>query len=238
MGNAALVTGAGSGIGRALCLRLLADGWTVCAVDRDLAGLPDHAGLLRCVGDVRVPSTSTDAAARLLATAGRIDALVTCAAIYHVRPFLDLDEELWDETFAVNTTAGLLAAQAVLPAMRAQGAGAIVLFSSTLARHGQVGGAHYAASKGAVLGLARSLALETAEQGIRVNTVSPGLTDTPQPRGNMTEAQLRARARDNPLGRIGEVSDMVEAVLFLIDADEASYVTGQDLRVTGGERLF
>jgi len=235
--NSAIITGAGSGIGLGLTRRMLADGWPVVAVDVNLDALENHPALLPLLGDVRLPSTTQDAAVKLLATTGRIDALVTCAAIYPMVPFLDLGEETWDNTFTVNATGGLYACQAVLPAMRTQGAGGIVMFSSTLARHGQAGGAHYCASKGAVLGLARSLALETAQQGIRVNTVSPGITDTPQPRGNMTDAQLLARSADNPLGRIGEVADMVEAVLFLL-SDDASYFTGQDIRVTGGARLF
>jgi 2-hydroxycyclohexanecarboxyl-CoA dehydrogenase len=235
--RSALITGASGGIGLGITERLLADGWRVAALDRDIAALPDHPDLIALAGDVRTPSATQNAAARLLEITGRIDALVTCAAIYPMRPFLDLDEELWDSTFAANATGGLLACQAVLPAMRAQGAGSIVLFSSTLARHGQAGGAHYAASKGAVLGLARSLALETARQGIRVNTVSPGITDTPQPRANMSDAQLHARAADIPLGRIGAVADMVEATAFLL-SDDASYITGQDIRLTGGARLF
>jgi NAD(P)-dependent dehydrogenase (short-subunit alcohol dehydrogenase family) len=121
--------------------------------------------------------------------------------------------------------------------MRQQKSGAIVLFSSTLARSGAADGAHYAATKGGILGLARSVALETAVDGIRVNVVSPGVTDTPQPRGNMTEEQLFSRAATVPLGRIAHVGDMVEAAVFLLSED-ASFMTAQDLRVNGGARLF
>lgn len=87
------------------------------------------------------------------------------------------------------------------------------------------------------MGLCRTLALETARDGIRVNVVSPGVTDTPQPRGHSTDEELYAKAAKVPLGRIGQPEDMASAVLFLL-SDEASYITGQDMRVTGGAGLF
>ena len=167
----------------------------------------------------------------------RIRGLVACAAVFKAKPFLEIDDALWDTTFDVNLKGSMFAIQAVLPLMRQQKSGAIVLFSSTLARSGAADGAHYAATKGGILGLARSVALETAADGIRVNVVSPGVTDTPQPRGNMTEDQLFSRAATIPLGRIGHVRDMVEAAVFLLSED-ASFMTAQDLRVNGGARLF
>jgi NAD(P)-dependent dehydrogenase (short-subunit alcohol dehydrogenase family) len=152
-------------------------------------------------------------------------------------PFLEMNEALWDETFAVNLTGTLLACQAVLPRMRAQKAGSIVLMSSSLARTGTATGGHYAATKGGVLGLGRSLALEYAQDGIRVNIVSPGLTDTPQPRAHAGGiAAMHERGRHFPLGRIGETSDIVSAITFLLD-DDSSYVTGQDIRVNGGSQI-
>ena len=168
---------------------------------------------------------------------GSIHGLVACAAVFKAKPFLEIDDASWDLTFDVNLKGSLFAVQAVLPYLRQQKSGAIVLFSSTIARTGAADGAHYAATKGGVLGLARSVALETAADGIRVNVVSPGVTDTPQPRGNMTEDQLFSRAETVPLGRIGDVHDMVEAALFLLSED-ASFMTAQDLRVNGGARLF
>jgi NAD(P)-dependent dehydrogenase (short-subunit alcohol dehydrogenase family) len=163
--------------------------------------------------------------------------LVACAAVYRAAPFLALTEEAWDEAFEVNLTGSLLVCQAVLPEMRSQRRGSIVLFSSSLARTGAVNGAHYAATKGGILGLMRSLALEAAKDGIRVNAVSPGLTDTPQPRGHSSEEEIRARAGAIPLGRIGTPDDMAEAVLFLL-GDDSSFVTGQDIRPNGGSLLF
>jgi NAD(P)-dependent dehydrogenase (short-subunit alcohol dehydrogenase family) len=238
--GAFVVTGAASGIGAALAARLLAEGAFVCACDIDATAL-ERLGkadrLISRVVDVRDRGALQSAVDEAIAAAGSIEGLVTCAAVFRAQSFLDLDEDTWEQTFAVNLKGTLFAMQAVLPMMRQQKRGAIVLFSSTLARSGAADGAHYAAAKGGVLGLARSVALETAGEGIRVNVLSPGVTDTAQPRGNMTEKQLFSRAAAIPLGRIGRTSDMVEAAMFLL-SDEASFVTGQDLRVTGGARLF
>jgi NAD(P)-dependent dehydrogenase (short-subunit alcohol dehydrogenase family) len=238
--GAIVVTGAASGIGHALVRRLIADGAQVCACDTDAAGLSalgTAPHLLTRVVDVRSRVALETAAKDAHAAAGAIRGLVACAAVFKAMPFLEIDDALWDVTFDVNLKGSLFAIQAVLPYMRQQKSGAIVLFSSTLARSGAADGAHYAATKGGVLGLARSVALETAADSIRVNVVSPGVTDTPQPRGNMTEDQLFSRAATVPLGRIGHVDDMVEAAMFLLSGD-ASFMTAQDLRVNGGARLF
>jgi NAD(P)-dependent dehydrogenase (short-subunit alcohol dehydrogenase family) len=237
--GAVIVTGAGSGIGYAVARKLLSDGYGVSALDISagcLTGVNDRHLAFHEI-DVRdgtaIDRAVTDAAERF----GSIKGLVTCAAVFKAAPFLELDEETWDTTFAVNLKGSLLACQAVLPVLRRQGGGAIVLFASTLARTGAIEGAHYAASKGGVLGFARSLAIEVAAENIRVNVVSPGITDTPQPRGNMSEAEMLSKADRIPLGRIGEAADMAEAVAFLM-SDDASFVTGQDIRVNGGAGLF
>lgn len=230
-----VVTGAGSGIGLATVRLLLAAGRHVLAWDRDLAGLTglDDRRLLADRLDVRDRAAMDGA---LAAAGGRfppVAGLVACAAIFHRKPFLDLDEASWDAHFAVNLKGSLLACQAVLPGMRRRRAGSIVLMSSTLARTGSPTGAHYAATKGAILGLARSLSLEVAREGIRVNVVSPGLTDTPQPRGHGPEEELLARARALPMGRMAQPQEIAEAALFLL-GPESSFVTGQDLAVNGG----
>ena len=238
--GAIVVTGAASGIGHALVRRLIADGVHVCACDTDAAGLSALGSaphLLTRIVDVRSRAALEAAVKDAVAAAGSIRGLVACAAVFKAKPFLEIDDALWDTTFDVNLKGSMFAIQAVLPLMRQQKSGAIVLFSSTLARSGAADGAHYAATKGGILGLARSVALETAADGIRVNVVSPGVTDTPQPRGNMTEDQLFSRAETIPLGRIAHVRDMVEAAVFLLSED-ASFMTAQDLRVNGGARLF
>ena len=233
------MTGAGSGIGLELTRHLLDRGYAVAAWDVSPAALeavPQERLDIRQI-DVRDGEAMKAAVAEIGAAGSHVAGLVACAAVYRAVPFLQLDEATWDDCFAVNLTGGLLACQAVLPLLRRQRAGSIVLFSSTIARSGAVGGAHYAATKGGILGLMRSLALEVARENIRVNCVSPGLTDTPQPRGNMSESDMFAKAADVPLGRIGTAADMAEAALFLLEPD-SSFVTGQDIRVNGGARLF
>jgi NAD(P)-dependent dehydrogenase (short-subunit alcohol dehydrogenase family) len=238
--GAYLVTGAGSGIGQAIAQRLVSEGAFVCACDNNASGLEslgENPRLMTRMVDVRDRSSLQAATSDAAAAVGAIAGLLTCAAVFKTKAFLDLDEQTWDDTFAVNLKGSLFAVQAVLPLMRQRKRGAIVMFSSSIARSGAADGAHYAATKGGVLGLARSVALETAGEGIRVNVLSPGVTDTAQPRGNMSEEDLLSRSTAIPLGRIGHTADMVEAALFLL-SDDASFVTGQDLRVNGGARLF
>lgn len=233
-----VVTGAAGGIGRAVVVTLLDEGRRVLALDRDLSGLADveHANLEKRSLDV-TDRAALNAAIDDAGERGGVTGLVCCAAIFPAAPILEMTEDDWDAVFAVNVEGTLLACQSALAHMRRAGKGAIVLFASTLARTGGLHAAHYAASKGAVLGFARSLALDVAAAGVRVNVVSPGLTDTAQPRGNMSEEAMFARASHVPLGRIGEPEDSAAAVSFLL-SDDSSFITGQDLRVTGGAALF
>lgn len=235
----AVVTGAGGGIGTAVVRRLLdedyfVNGWDIA---------PGQLGEIRdpnfsvSVVDVRNKASVDRAVQQLHQAVGRIDGLVACAGVYKAVPFLDLDEATWDLTLAINLKGSFFACQAVLPAMRRRRRGSIVLFSSTLARIGAARGAHYAATKGGLLGLARSLALVAAPDNVRVNTISPGVTDTAMPREHATDADLEAVAQTIPLGRIGRPEDMAEAALFLLGHD-SSFVTGQDLRVNGGALIF
>jgi NAD(P)-dependent dehydrogenase (short-subunit alcohol dehydrogenase family) len=239
-----IVTGAGSGIGHAVTMKLLEQGHHVSAwdIDRGMLSEVTHPSLAFVRVDVAVRAEMDAAVQVALNTTGRIDGLVNCAAIFNARPFLEIDEALWDRTFAINLTGGLLASQAVLPIMRRQAPiegsrGSIVFFSSGIARGAAVNAAHYGATKGGVLGLARSMALDVAAEGIRVNVVSPGITDTAQPRGNHPVERIYAQGASIPLGRIGQPDDIVGTVLFLLGPD-SSFVTGQDIRVNGGARLF
>lgn len=234
-----IVTGAGSGIGHALTRRLLQENFHVSAWDTDpgdLAGANDE-NLEFCEIDIRDASAMDATVSAAARRTGRIAGLATCAAIYRSVPFLELTEDDWDAHLSINLKGSLLACQAVLPTMLEQKSGSIVLFSSSIARRGAPESAAYAATKGGVLGLARALALDHARAGIRANAISPGITDTPQPRGNLTEEDIYSRAENIPLGRIGMPDDMVDAALFLL-SDEASFVTGQDIRINGGAGLF
>ena len=127
-------------------------------------------------------------------------------------------------------TGYFLCCRAALRFMRPQKFGRIVMFSSMAARTGAAQVAHYAASKGGILGLARSLAIESAAENTRINTVSPVITDTPMPRAVLSDEVMESRKTRIPLGRIGEVKDMTEACMFLL-SDDSSYVLAQDLRV-------
>ena len=234
-----IVTGASGGIGHAVVQRLLDEdyvvgGWDAAPANLEKSGDPNLA-VARV--DVRDKKQIDGTVAALFERFGRIDGLVACAGVYQTMPFEDLDEATWDVTFDINLKGAFLACQAVLPAMRRQRRGSIVLLSSTLARIGAARGAHYAATKGGLLGLARSLALLAASDNVRVNAISPGVTDTRMPREHASDADLEATARTIPLGRIGRPQDMAEAALFLLQHD-SSFVTGQDLRVNGGALIF
>ena len=234
-----IVTGAASGIGFSTTQLLLGEGYRVvgCDLTRGRLAEIDSPDLQFDALDVRDAAALHASVAAEEARGQAIVGLVACAGIITRTPYLELDEETFDLHLDVNLKGPLFACQAVLPAMRREGRGSIVLFSSTIARSGSAKGAHYAASKGGVLGLMRSLALETAREGIRVNAVSPGVTDTPMPRGHASDEEVYAKAAKVPLGRIGQPDDMAQAVLFLLGED-SSYVTGQDLRVSGGANLF
>jgi NAD(P)-dependent dehydrogenase (short-subunit alcohol dehydrogenase family) len=168
---------------------------------------------------------------------GGIDYLVYCVGIFRPRAFTEMSVEDLTNTISVNLGGAFLCCRAALRAMRARGFGKVVLLSSQLARTGALNGADYAASKGGILGLARSLALELAGEGIQVNTISPGVVDTAMPRAHSSDEKLAEIGRTIPLGRIARVDDVAEACLFLLE-DGSSCFTGQDLRVNGGAMLW
>jgi 2-hydroxycyclohexanecarboxyl-CoA dehydrogenase len=240
-GRVAVVTGGSSGIGRAVADRLQREGSRVFVLDaQDRPVGPRPAGLTPIIHrrvDVGHEGSVQEAFTRIVDLAGRIHYLVCCAATFRARPFFEITTADWENTLRTNLTGTFLCCREALHSMRSMGFGRLVLFSSMLARTGRMDAAHYVASKGGILGMARSLAAETAAENIRVNTISPGVVDTPQPRGHLTDAQMTAMAAAIPLQRIGVAADAVEACLFLLGED-ASYLTGQDLRVNGGHGLW
>jgi NAD(P)-dependent dehydrogenase (short-subunit alcohol dehydrogenase family) len=239
-GKVAVVTGGNSGIGKAIAQRLQREQSRVHVFDltpeSTQASKVEPPIAFHNV-DVSEERSVDEAFAAVQEQDGPIDYLICCAAVFPSRPFLEIPFDEWQRTLSVNLTGSFLCSRAALRSMRPRRFGRIILFSSMVARTGGRRAAAYAASKGGVLGLARALALEVALENIRVNTISPGITDTPQPRGHLTEEELFGRAAEIPLGRIGSTDDMTEACLFLLSAD-SDFLTGQDLRVNGGASLW
>jgi len=240
-GRVALVTGGGSGIGRATCERLVAAGASVVVADLDAAAAERVAAGL---GDraIAVTADVADAAAAqaMVATAverfGRLELAVNAAGHPGVHaPLPDQRLEDWDHTLAVNLTGVFLSLRAELPAIVAAGGGSVVNVASAA---GMMGFAHlpaYVASKHGVIGLTRAVALEYARSGVRVNEVCPGSIRTPMLEGftGGDEAALEGMGRLQPMGRLGTATEVAEAIVWLC-SDAASFVTGHALAVDGG----
>lgn len=237
--GAVMVTGAGSGIGRDLTRQLLDQGTPVAACDLDLGDLPtlNNPDLTTFQLDTRDKGALANAVTQTIEERGSIAGMSACAGIFRPKPFFDITVEDWDEHFSINLKGVLFSCQAVLPHMIENKRGSLVLWSSGLGRSPQPGTAQYAATKGGVLGLMRTLALEMAPHNVRINAISPGIADTPMPHAVMPAGTMEERAKVNPMGRIGTAQDMANAAMFLL-SDDASYTTGQDFRVNGGVNLF
>ncbi len=241
-----LVTGAASGIGQATAQRFLAEGARVAAADLNGDGLQaefsGQDGAITVVGDVSEPADAARMAAAAVESFGAIDILVNCAGIARYTNFLELPLEEWQLVQDVNSTGTFLMAQAVARHMVAQGPAdhsrAIVNIASVEAHvvlassgHPQV---HYNASKGAVHMTTRALAIELAPHGIRVNSICPGLTETPLAAYALATPERRASiSKQVPLGRVAQPREIAAAALFLASED-ASYITGEALVVDGG----
>lgn len=245
----AVVTGAASrrGIGRATALLLARAGWSIAVLDINgpLAAEAAEA-IARTFG---VPTlgiavdvsdeTSVDAAvARVEAELPPVEGLVNIAGVTGPYAFLDITPTEWDRVFNVNVRGTYLVTRRVLPLLQAAGRGRIVNMSSVSAERGGgiFGGAHYSASKAAVLGFTRALAREVAAQGITVNAVAPGLIDTDITEGKLTQERRQAVIAGIPLGRLGETADVASVIEFLL-SDGASYVTGATYDVNGGGHI-
>ena len=240
----AVVTGAARGIGRGIASVLAAEGALVVIADVDGEAAESAAAVLRASGgtalavaaDVTDRASVEELARAALAAYGRIDILAANAGIYPSTPLAEIDDELWDHVMGINVKGALHAVQACTPAMLARGYGRIVLTSSiTGPVTGQVGYAHYGASKAAMLGMMRSAAVELATSGITVNAVMPGNIET-EGLGDTGDAHRRLMLSSIPMGAFGTPEDVGWAVRFLV-SPEAGYVTGQTLIVDGGQVL-
>jgi 2-hydroxycyclohexanecarboxyl-CoA dehydrogenase len=240
----AVVTGGGSGMGAAICRHLAARGHKVAVLDIDedaAEGVakelrPDGAAAIGARVDVSDRSAVLAALDSVRSTLGAVGILVTSAGIEGFESFVDITPEAWDRMIAVNLTGTFHCLQAVVPDMIESGWGRIVTISSSSAQSGTRRMAHYVASKGGVIALTKALALDLAPDGITVNTIPPGVIDTPMMRrpiesGQMASMeQVLARA---PLGRAGTPDDIAAACAFLC-SEEAGYITGQQINVNGG----
>jgi 3-oxoacyl-[acyl-carrier protein] reductase len=235
----ALVTGASRGIGRAIALKLAAQGATVVAAGRGgnaaatAATIAEQGGRAEAV-DVDV--TDSVALAQLPGTIvrghGRLDVVVSNAGITRDQLLMRMKREEWDAVIATNLTAMFTLAQAAMRPMLKQRGGRIIAVSSVVGQMGNAGQTNYAASKAGLIGFAKALAREVASRGITVNVIAPGMIDTDMTRAISDKTHVDWAA-EIPLGRLGTVDEVAAAACYLA-SDEAAYITGHVLTVNGG----
>jgi 3-oxoacyl-[acyl-carrier protein] reductase len=243
----ALVTGAGSGIGRAIALAFGQEGAHVVLVDKlNLVGAEEAVAELVAMGrtaaavsaDVSEPRDVERAVARALEHLGHLDILVNNAGIGGgYTPIHEMTLDQWDRMIAVNLRSVFLFTRAVVPHMMARRYGKIINVSSQLAHKPAPNSAHYCAAKAGVVAFTASTAIELCRHGINVNTLAPGPTDTPMWNSPGGEEWRRWKLEQLPIGRVGRPEEMAAAAVFLA-SDEASYVVGQTLSPNGGDVMW
>lgn len=237
----AIVTGAAQGIGLEIARWLASDGAQVALLDINAEGAEVAAKAMRDDGfqavgircDVSSLDSFTTAYGVVAESLGTVDLLVNNAGWSPNAPFLDTSVEQWEQIIGINYLGVLNGCKVVLAGMVELGRGRIINIGSDAARIGTPREAVYAGAKAAVIGFSKSLAAETARHGITVNVVCPATTDTPLVRGLLTDEQMAKRLKANPMGRIGQPSDIAAAVSFFAK-DSSGYITGQVISVNGG----
>jgi NAD(P)-dependent dehydrogenase (short-subunit alcohol dehydrogenase family) len=245
-GRTAIVTGAGSGIGRASAVLFAKRGAFVALVDRDAAGLQETlaaiGGAKGCasvhVGDVGDIDFAKAAVDEIVAQHGRVDALMTAAGVSSGGTVVTIDPADWDAVFRTNVGGTWLWARAVVPEMQRHGSGSIITVASQLAIAGGRNNSAYIAAKGAIISLTRTMALDFASDGIRVNAIAPGAIETPMLRRsfgrNADPDQVREASRNrHAMKRFGRAEEVAEAALHLA-SDASSFTTGTVMVVDGG----
>ena len=242
MNKIAVVTGGAGGIGRAIAERFAMDKRTVVLLDMNEDAGKETIAAFRKRGieqsflraDLTSEAEVQASFDKIKANHGRIDALVNVAGgSVHRHLLQEFPLAHWQAVIDANLTSTFLCCRAVIAMMKNQKSGAIINISSDIAFSGDAGRSAYAAAKAGILGLTRSLALELAADGVRVNAVAPGRIATPRVRANYSDAEWDAAAKRIPLGHAGDPEDVAEAVAYL-SSDGAKHVTGQTIHVNGG----
>lgn len=250
-GQVAIVTGGASGIGAASARLFAAEGAKVALVDQDAVGLGQVAAEIEAANegrgggiamtiaaDVSSDQQARDGVASVMEKWGRIDVLLTAAGASTGGTVDTIEEAAWDRTFAINVKGTYLWIHYAIVPMIAAGSGAIVTIGSQLAQSSPGKNAAYIASKGAIASFTKTVAVDHAAQGIRVNALMPGVIDTPMPAKSLKryadpEAMRTFWKHRHPMGRIGQPEEVAKAALFLA-CDDSSFITGTLLFVDGG----
>lgn len=239
-GRVVIITGAGQGIGAAISRRFADQGARLALVDvnaeqlHQLAGSLEGTGceVLPVIADIADKEQVQQLVAQVTEKYGRIDVLVNNAGIIRDNLISNISEQDWDQVLDINLKGAFLCCQAIFPTLKSQRSGKIVNIVSR-AWLGSIGQANYTASKGGLVSLTRSLALEFARFQVNVNAVAPGAIESPMTQSMPTEARERL-IRMQPTGKMGKVEDIAAAVAFLA-SDDAEFITGQVLHVDGGK---
>ena len=242
MSKIAIVTGGAGDIGRAVCIQLANAGYGLIVLDMNRATGEEAVNALKQQGRAaeffcaNLADEAEVAAvfAKLAAARERVDLLVNVAGgSLHRHKFEDFPLDHWRAVIDANVTSAFLCCRAVVPGMKKQKSGNIINISSDIAFSGGENRSAYAAAKGAILGLSKTLALELAPFGVRVNTVAPGRVATPRVKSHYTDADWAASNKRIPLGQAGTPEDVAELVGFLA-SDASKHMTGQTVHVNGG----
>jgi 2-hydroxycyclohexanecarboxyl-CoA dehydrogenase len=241
-GRVAVITGAGSGIGRAIAVRLAEDTAKIAVWDINAAGAEETAQTIRDQGGdaIAITADCSDkeaikaAADATRAQLGPIAILVNNAGIAPFTPFLDTDDELFDRVIRINLRGPWLVTKECIPDMLAAKWGRVINITSSSVQTGSPAQGHYVSSKGGLMGMSKALALEFAGEGITVNIIPPGFIDTPMLRSAPIDAE--AYAKTLPMKRIGQPEDIAAAAAYLA-SEEASYITGQTISTNGGRYM-
>lgn len=246
-GKSCIVTGAASGIGTEVCLLLVKSGAQVVLVDHHEARLQQAMNAcselalespLSIIADVSQKSEVQRIVGKAIEHFGKIDSLVTSAGVLFRTKFIDIELDEWDAVMNTNIRGLFLCNQMVVAQMLKQGGGRIVNIASVAGRSiSLIGGAHYATSKHAVIGLTRHLARELCQQGIRANAFCPGATNTPMIHNNMDAEQVEALTQRIALGRLAEPEEQARVIAFML-SDAASYLNGACLDSNGGSVML